>query len=543
MSNDDPLNLGDPPEPRTFGRPPPRPPARNPNAFHDQTHHDHHHDRWSWTSAIVIIALVVIMIVAVAVIPSVSRVLDRRLSQQPEYGPGAPIDPGSRNDGSSGAGDPYYPNYGNGGYDVEKYAIDISWRPRSNTLVGTTMIIATADQRLDSFYLDLVLPVSAVTVNYEAADFERESEYDVKITPKQSLKGGEPFTVMVSYTGNPADYKIGDASPWYVTGDEVTAASEPEGAAWWYPSNDIPDDPATYEMTITVPAGMEAISNGRLVSVSHDNRNRGADYDTWHWITNQTMNTYQSFISIGQYEIKKGTADGMPYLYAVSSQLPTSTRQKAFANLARTPEIVSDLAGYWGSYPYRQLGGIVPAHRLWYDGLETATRPVYAAGAISEGSATGLLTHELAHMWFGDSVTLEQWNDIFNNEAYASFSEWLRTERTGGPSANDQLEAHYDRLKGNQDFWRIPMNDPGKDHLFDAVYYRGPMALQALRNVMGDDAFFRLGRDWVQRTQPSSLEDWMAAAQRHTKVNLDAFFTAWIYADSVPARTATNGFR
>ncbi|QDP96183.1 M1 family metallopeptidase [Microlunatus elymi] len=538
MSSDDPLNTRRPA--RTFGRPPPQPvrPA------HDQQPADHGrhtiHEGWSWTSGIMIISLVVIMIVALAVIPFVSRTLDRNAHS---YGPVEPVDPGSRNDGSSGAGDPYYPYYGNGGYDVQKYAIDVSWRPQSQALVGRTTITARAEHRLDSFYLDLVLPVSAVIVGDAAAEFARESPYDVKITPKRSLRAGKPFTVIVSYAGNPADYKINNSTPWYVTGDEVTAAGEPEGAAWWYPSNDYPDDPATYQVTITVPAGMEAISNGRLASFTHVDGNRGGAYDRWRWVTDQTMDTYQSFISIGQYEIKKGTADGMPYLYAVSDQLPKETRQKAFANLARTPEIVAQLASYWGTYPYHQLGGIVPAHRLWYDGLEAATRPVYAARAIASDDATDLITHEQAHMWFGDTVTMEQWNDIFDNEAYASFSVWLRAERTGGRSADDQLNADYDRLKDNQAFWRIPMNDPGKDHLFDAVYYRGPMTLQALRNVIGDDAFFRLSRQWVQRREPSSLEDWMAAAQQQTTIDLTPFFTAWIYAETVPARTAANGFR
>ena len=87
------------------------------------------------------------------------------------------------------------------------------------------------------------------------------------------------------------------------------------------------------------------------------------------------------------------------------------------------------------------------------------------------------------------------------------------------------------------------MIDPSRAHLFDAVYVRGPMALQALRNVLGDEVFFRFTRDWAQTPGSRSLEDWMAAAQASTTVNLDPFFQAWIYSPTAPARTAENGFR
>jgi aminopeptidase N len=105
------------------------------------------------------------------------------------------------------------------------------------------------------------------------------------------------------------------------------------------------------------------------------------------------------------------------------------------------------------------------------------------------------------------------------------------------------LNRAYDRLKDDDAFWKITMIDPGRNHLFDAVYIRGPMALQALRNVIGDQAFFKLARDWAQDPGSRTLEEWMAAAQAHTTVDLGPFFRAWIYSPTAPARTAANGFR
>jgi aminopeptidase N len=198
----------------------------------------------------------------------------------------------------------------------------------------------------------------------------------------------------------------------------------------------------------------------------------------------------------------------------------------------------------FGPYPFTELGGIVPAHRLWFGGLETQTRPVYEARSIlNRGFEPGLLDHELAHMWFGDNVTVRQWNDIFTTEGYASWAQWGANELTGGRKANDALNRAYDRLKDNDAFWKITMIDPGRSHLFDAVYVRGPMTLQALRNVIGDQAFFSLAKDWAQDPGSRTLEEWMAAAQAHTTIDLGPFFRAWIYSPTAPARTAANGFR
>ena len=118
----------------------------------------------------------------------------------------------------------------------------------------------------------------------------------------------------------------------------------------------------------------------------------------------------------------------------------------------------------FGPYPFTELGGVVPAHRLWFGGLETQTRPVYEARSIlNRDFEPGLLDHELAHMWFGDNVTVRQWNDIFTTEGYASWAQWGATELTGGRKANDSLNRAYDRLKDDDAFWKITMIDPGRN--------------------------------------------------------------------------------
>lgn len=540
------MSSGDQPgsrPPRTFGRPPdptrfapPAEPVAAPTTP----------PRRVRPSTVGIIALVTLMVVSLAVIPFVAPAVDRLLEQrqpdQPEIGgpsqPGTPLDPGGPRKGGSGAGDPYFPNYGSSGFDALDYSIDLDWNPDQERLTGSTTVEARAAHELRSFYLDLVLPVTGVTVNGEPAEVSREGFYDILITPADPIDADSMFTVTVDYAGRPGAVNFGGYSPWQISGEEAIIAGEPESAAWWYAASDHPSDPATFEVTVRVPAGWEAISNGELISPDVAQEE---DFDSWRWRLDETASTYQAFVAIGQYELRTGTADGRPYGYAVSEQLDEAAREHAFEVLATTPDIIEDLEGLIGPYPYSEIGGVVPAHRLWFAGLETATRPIYAAETIAEEDPSHLLIHELAHAWFGNRVTMEQWNDIFINEAYASYAEWAVAELNGRGSAQDRLQRSYQQLQGDADFWRVTMHNPGREHLFDSVYSRGPMTLQALKNVIGQEAFDRLTEQWAARRGPHSLEDWMDAAQRTTSTDLQPFFDAWIYGQQAPARTAENG--
>ncbi|HWJ52497.1 MAG TPA: M1 family metallopeptidase [Propionibacteriaceae bacterium] len=484
-----------------------------------------------------IFAVVMPLVLLAAFATPLAVVLIRRSGT--ESGPAVvPAANGSK--GERGLGDPYYPEAGNSGYDVAKYQISVSWDPASATLTGTTTITARATQSLESFYFDLALPTTGVRVNGQPAAFDPQGFADVEVIPTATIAAGSDFSMVVDYAGNPGDIG-GDVEPWLVTNAEWTALGEPESSAWWFPANDHPSDPALMDVSVRVPAGMEAISVGRLESADAAAEK---DFDTWHWIARQPMATYLNFVSIGQFELKQGIEDGLPYVYAVSEQLRPADRQKVFAALLTSAGRLRVLESMFGPYPFTEIGGVVTAHHLPFGALENQTRPVYDAGAMLRGNgAPELLNHELAHMWFGDNVTLRQWNDVFNNEAYASWAQWAYNERTSNRKANDKLNEAYDSYANQPGFWNITMIDPSRPHLFDAVYVRGPMTLQALRNVIGDEAFFRFSRDWAQAPGSRSLEEWMAAAQAATTIDLDPFFQAWIYSPSVPARTPENGFR
>ena len=231
----------------------------------------------------------------------------------------------------------------------------------------------------------------------------------------------------VDYSGKPGDIRQGDVQPWWSTNGEWTAAGEPESAAWWYPSNDHPSDPALMDVSIRVPAGMEAISVGRLESADTGDEK---DFDTWHWIARQPMATYVNFVSIGQYELKQGIDHGLPYVYAVSEQLSARGPEEG---VRRADELRRCVSGRWRrcSVPTRSPSSAASCRRT---ALVRRAGDPDPAGLrrqvdLERRLRTRLLDHELAHMWFGDNVTVRQWNDIFNSEAYASWAQWGAGER------------------------------------------------------------------------------------------------------------------
>ncbi|SER29860.1 M1 family metallopeptidase [Microlunatus flavus] len=487
----------------------------------------------------VLAVVVPLALVAALLLPLGVAALWRRLAADvPVSSAGAPG--GTVVDGSRGLGDRYYPDAGNGGYDVTRYQIDVSFDPADERLSGTTTISARALQGLHSFVLDLRLDVATVTVDGADAGLARDGSADWRVTPATPVAAGRDFTVVVTYSGQPGEITGVDGDrPFTRTGEEWLVAGEPESAAWWFPSNDHPSDPALMDVSIRVPRGLQAISTGRLVSADSGSEER---WDTWHWVSRQPMATFLTFMAIGSFTLQQGVVDGLPYVYAVTDQLSDADQKKAFAALQTSAATVRVLAGLFGPYPFTELGGIVPKAKLPFDGLETQGRPVYRAESIIDPRySRELITHELAHMWFGDNVTVRQWDDIFDSEAYASWAAWAAEEKTGGATAQSQLTSLFDRARDADDFWRVTMIDPGRRNMFTTVYYRGPMALQALRNVMGDEAFTRLNTQWAQDPGSRSLEDWMTKAQSLTTTDLQPFFQAWIYARVAPAKTAANG--
>lgn len=440
--------------------------------------------------------------------------------------------------GAPGIGDPYYPDYGNGGYDVAHYDIGVTYDVPTDRLTGRTTITATATQTLQRFDLDLVLAARTVTVNGRKAAF-RQRPHELVVTPARALAKGDPMTVTVTYAGVPSAISDDGISPWIRTADGAAAVGEPEIAAWWYPSNDHPRDKATFDVSVTTRKSLEVLGNGVLVSNAVKGANR-----TWHWRENRPMAPYLAFFVVGQFDITKGrTANGMPVVTAVASNGGSEGRYAA-ADLARTPEIIDWEASHYGPYPFDALGGVAPAADFGF-ALENQTRPVYTRGFWSGGPNIYVVVHELAHQWYGDSVSVHDWKDIWLNEGFASFTEWLWSEEHGEGSAADIFAAYWDFYRDDAQFWTLPIGNPGAHHEFEGpVYDRGAMALQALRTRIGESAFSAVMRTWAyeHRYGNGTIAQFVELANGMSGQNLGSFFQAWLYARRAPAPTRSNGF-
>jgi aminopeptidase N len=435
--------------------------------------------------------------------------------------------------GSSGLGDPFFPNAGNGGYDVSNYALDLDYRPNGNRLRATATITATATQDLSSFSLDYRGPrITRLAVNGVPATGARQGQKLV-VTPATSLVAGAQFEVAVAYRGRPHDITDADRSPdgWIRTDDGVFVAAEPQGAPTWFPCNDYLTDKATFEIKIAVPRGLEAISNGTLVKRGHH-----AGSSIWSWVEGEPMATYLATATIGNFRIHRGRAAGVPSLVAVDPRVADDSRDA----LRKLPRIVKLFTRLYGPYPFMQVGAVVDSAPQVGYALETQTRPIF-----DQAPDDVLLAHEISHQWFGDSVSLETWPQMWLNEGFATWSEWRWTQAAGGISTARQF-AELARLPARRtDVWSPPpaaIPEPKK--LFaDSVYVRGGMALEALRQRIGNAAFYATLRDWAaaHRHANASIDEFIALAEARSGQQLDDLFQTWLYQPGKPAGITARG--
>jgi aminopeptidase N len=433
--------------------------------------------------------------------------------------------------GAAGIGDPYFPNYGNGGYRVGHYDVRVAFHPKTERLHGVTSLEARATKRLTRFNLDLMLRPAKVRVNGHRAHV-RHPGHELIVRPAHAIPKGHRMRVKVWYAGVPEQRSDHAIKPWITTPDGAVALGQPEIAAWWFPSNDHPADKATFDLRISVPRGRQAISNGRLVGV-----HRTATRSTWHWAMAKPMATYLAFAAMGRYEILRGkTRSGRPYLYAIAKDLPGRVPQHARQGMRQTAAATGFLAKTWGHYPFRQIGGVVPRGRIGY-ALETQTRPVYDLAFFSNGRAVSIVVHEMAHQWFGDAVTLGRWRSIWLNEGMATYSEWLWAEHDGRETVNHRFHRIYRREGPSSRFWNLKIGDPGPKHLFaNAVYTRGAMAAHALRLRVGSRTFFRIFRHWVHHNTDGvgTTAEFKRLAERISGRQLDRLLHNWLYSSDRP---------
>lgn len=427
--------------------------------------------------------------------------------------------------------DPYFPWDGNAGYDVEHYDIDVSYDFAARRLQGRTTITLTPDAELSRFSVDLLLHARRVRVDGADADFARApNRHELRIEPATPLAAGEPVQVTIAYGGRPGEVSWRGESNWLANDHEVVTMNQPHMAPWWFPANDHPSDLATFDVNVTVPRSARVVSNGELVG--RELRGRRA---TTHWRMTEPMATYLAYFAAGDFAVERSVTGGIASYNAVSKRLPRRERQRAMRVLGRTGEITAWLEDELGPYPFTDAGGtggLVTRLPVGF-ALENQTRPTYGSWIYRS-----VVVHEIAHQWFGDSVAVARWRDIWLNEGFATYLEARYDEHRGRDTTDRWLRRNYRSYGPAHPFWKLSIADPGPDRIFDeAVYVRGGMALAALRTVIGDQDFADLLQQWAAENRGGNVtsEEFEAKAEQVSGQDLDAFFEAWLRAGERPA--------
>lgn len=384
--------------------------------------------------------------------------------------------------GSASAGDPYLPASGNGGYRVDHYDLNLDYRVATNRLTATTTLTARALTGLDRFSLDLAgLTVEKVTVAGVPAAKVVHAARKLVITPATPLVAGESFEVTVRYRGVPRPVRShwGEVG-WEELTDGVLVAGQPSGAPSWFPCNDHPSDKATFRINLTCEAPYTVVSNGPVLAKS-----TRSGRTTWTFDVAEPMAPYLASVQIGRY--RRHDIAATPVAHSLFFP-PTLARQVA-VDFARLGEMIAVFSAAFGPYPFPAYSVVVT------DDVLEIPLEAHALGVFGRNHVDGLhgsdrlIAHELAHQWFGNSLTLTRWADIWLHEGFACYAEWIWAEASGGLTAHANAVLHraeLDALPKN-----IVVGDPGPQDMFDdRVYKRGALALHAVRQAIGDEAFF-----------------------------------------------------
>ena len=424
------------------------------------------------------------------------------------------------------AGDPYTPGSGNLGYGVDHYDLELRYRVVTNRLEGVATITATSTQALKSVVFDLSrLTVSKVRMAGARGTKFRQSPTKLTVLPLTPIPAETEFTFTIEYAGAPRPRRTQwGLVGWEELADGVLVASQPTGAPSWFPCNDTVGDRATFSIQVAVDQAYSVIANGELVQ-----HRMASGWGHWHYRQELPTSTYLATVQIGRYELEATPFGTLAY--------PLPLRTRVHADVAAIPAMMALFEDRFGPYPFPSYSIVVTPDDLEIP-LEAQGLAIFGANHIDgHGVLERLVAHELAHQWFGNSVGLARWQDIWLNEGFACYAEWLWSEHNGGPSADTMATQARRRLTIEPA--DLVIGNPGPALMFDdRVYKRGALTLHAVRTAIGDTSFFDLLRAWTaeHRFGTVTTDDFRRLTASFSDVDLEPIFDRWLFATAVPRR-------
>ena len=428
---------------------------------------------------------------------------------------------------AEGLGDSFYPFLGNGGYDVLHYEIDLEVDPAANTIAAVTSITAQATEDLETFNLDLLgLEVHSVAVDGAYAEFDRYG-HELAVHPASPVSASSQFEVEIAYSGSPEPLddpgvpfsRMG----WLHREGVIYTLGEPSGSMTWFPSNNHPTDKATYEIEITVPVGVTAASNGLLVD---ETTTEGTT--TYTWRMNDPMATYLAAVYIGEFDrIDHGPLyEGGPVL---RDYVPSGAEPEIVQALSVTPKVIAFLEERLGPYPFDAYGTIVMPFQLGL-ALENQTLSIHGPATIDPG----IIAHEVAHQWLGNSVAPDDWTEIWMNEGFATYLHLMFEAEHFEADFNEfmgRLHAHLSAEGAGP-----PKGIELQDLFGFSVYYRGAATLHALRLHTGDETFFEILRAHYDRSAggTTNTAEFLALVDEMAGPDAVDLVESWLYDEAVP---------
>ena len=430
---------------------------------------------------------------------------------------------------STSSGDELFSELGSADLDVQSYDVRLGYDVATQVIDGAVTLTATVERPLDVIALDASqLDVEAVTVDGAAASFEH-IDPELLVRPAAPVAPGAAVVIDIQYRDDRHETSLGFGlgGGWYTVDGGSYVLNEPDGARRWLPSNDHPSDKATWRFELTVADGLTAVANGELVE-----ERPGDGVTTWVWEQREPMATYLVQLLIGEYEVLDGGVAGTVPLTNVALRDDVARMQPYFD---LTDDQMAFFEPLFGPYPLDRYGlafaDSVPGLAMETQGRSLFSRQDFQGGL--DPTAQMFLAHELAHQWFGDAVSPADWSDLWLNESFATYGQWLWLDHAGVES----LDAVASRMLAVRQFPGEPTAEPSVFNLFGFERYDGgAVVVHALRQEIGDEAFFRLLQRWVAENDGASrvTEDFTALAADVAGRDLSAFFATWLHARTLP---------